>query len=249
MSRASRCVALTLLLTSASAVSAQTADEVIEKSLAALGGRAALGKIQSRSMTGTIVVSTPAGEISGSMEVLNAVPNKTRSLLKADLSALGAGELVIDQRFDGTVGYVLDSLQGNRDVTGNQLENMKNSAFPHPFLGYKERGITAELGGKEKVGDRDALVLIMTPKAGSVSRTYLDAQTYLPIKTVTKVNVPQVGGDIEQTSEAFDYREVDGVKVPFRVKNSSTVQSFEITYTKVEHNVKVDEALFSKPAA
>jgi hypothetical protein len=58
-----------------------------------------------------------------------------------------------------------------------------------------------------------------------------------------------VGGDIEQTSEAFDYREVDGVKVPFRVKNSSTVQSFEITYTKVEHNVKVDEALFSKPAA
>lgn len=246
MRRASTLFVLTALVAAPGAAGAQTADEVIEKAVAALGGREALGRVTSRSMTGSIVVSTPAGDITGTMEVLNAVPNKSRSLLKADLSALGAGELVIDQRFDGTSGYVLDTLQGNREVTGNQLENQRNGAFPHPFLAYQTRGITAELAGKEKAGDREAYVLVLTPKAGSVSRTFIDAETYLPIKTVMKVMTPQAG-ELEQTSEFGDYRDVDGVKVPFSLTNSSAVQRFTITVTKVEHNVKIDQALFAKP--
>jgi hypothetical protein len=83
------------------AAAQQSATDVIDKSLAALGGRAAHAKLQSRSATGTIALSTPAGDIAGTLELLNTTPNKTRMLLKADLSALGAGELVIDQRFDG----------------------------------------------------------------------------------------------------------------------------------------------------
>ena len=37
-----------------------------------------------------------------------------RTVIKADLSAFGAGQLLIDQRFDGTTGYVIDSMQGDR---------------------------------------------------------------------------------------------------------------------------------------
>src|SRR5438105_4014108 len=126
---AKRLVVVAAVLGLAHAASAQTADEVIEKHLTALGGRAALGKLKSRSMTGTIVLTTPAGDISGSIEVLNAAPNKTRTLIKADLSAFGAGQLVLDQRFDGKTGYVMDSIQGNREMTGGQLELVRNSAF------------------------------------------------------------------------------------------------------------------------
>jgi hypothetical protein len=63
-----------------------------------------------------------------------------------------------------------------------------------------------------------------------------------------KIDVPQLGREVEQTTEFFDYREVDGVKLPFRLKATSSVQNYTITITKVEHNVRVDEALFSKPA-
>jgi hypothetical protein len=42
---------------------------------------------------------------------------------------------------------------------------------------------------------------------------------------------------------------VDGVKIPFAIKVASAIQSFTISVTKVEHNVKIDETLFSKPAA
>ena len=238
-----------LLLVWADAAWAQTADEVVNKSVTAMGGRAALGKVKSRSMIGTITLSTPAGDVAGSIEILNAAPNKTRTLIKADLSALGAGQLVVDQRFNGTSGYVMDSLQGNRDITGNQLDNMRNGSFPHPFLNYKEMGVATQLSGKEKVGAREAFVVIFEPTSGSVVRQYIDAETYLPTKAVVKVDVPQLGQEVEQTIEFLDYRDVDGIKLPFQLKATSAVQNYTIVITKVEHNVRIDETLFSKPAA
>jgi hypothetical protein len=240
-------LALSLLLPVRMA-SAQTAEEIIEKSLTALGGRAAHAKLQSRLTTGTIVFVTPVGDISGSIEILNAAPNKTRTLVKADLSAVGAGQLVVDQRFDGSTAYVLDSIQGNHDITGGQLESMKNGGFPHPFLNYQALGTTVKLAGKEKVGDRDAFVLVFDPTSGPAVRQYIDAENYLPIKSTIRVEVPQIGGEVEQSNEYLDYRDVDGIKLPFRVKSTSTVQNFNVTVTKIEHNVTVDQSLFSKPA-
>jgi hypothetical protein len=228
---------------------AQTAEQVVEKTLAAAGGRAALGKLKSRSMIGTITLSTPGGEVAGSIEILNAVPNKSRSLIKVDLSALGAGPMTRDQRFNGTSGYVMDTLQGNQDITGNQLDNLRNGAFPHPLLNYKEMGATVQVSGKEKVGERDAYVLSLDPTSGSVVRQWIDAETYLPIKMVIKVDVPQLGQEIEQTIEFLDYREVDGIKIPFQLKATSSIQNFTISISKVEHNVPIDATLFSKPAA
>jgi hypothetical protein len=246
MRTVSRLVMAVLVLSCGRTVLAQTADEIIDKHLAAIGGRAALEKLTSRSSVGMMTLSTPAGEISGPVETVNQRPNKTRTLIKMDLSSLGAGPMVIDQRFDGTSGFVLDSLQGDRDITGNQLENMRNSVFPSPFLDYKARGTTVELGAKEKVGARDAYVLMVKNKTGSVTRQFIDAETYLPIKALLKVDIPQVG-EVEQTIEFSDFRAVDGVKIPFTLKASSPVQNFTILITRVEHNVKVDETLFAKP--
>src|SRR6478735_2271431 len=84
---------------------AQTADEIIEKHLTALGGRAALNNVKSRSMKGTISVSTPVGELTGPIEIMNEVPNKSRTFVQLDLSNLGLGKVIQDQRFDGTTGY------------------------------------------------------------------------------------------------------------------------------------------------
>lgn len=236
-----------LFFVSVNTVSAQTADEIVEKSIAALGGRPAHAKVKSRSTTGTIVLTTPGGDIDGSIEMLNAAPNKSRMVLKADLTALGAGPFVLDQRFDGSVAYALDSLQGNREITGNQLENLKNGSFPHPFLTYKDLGTTVQLKGKEKVGDREAFLLVFDPTTGSEIRQYIDAENFLPIRMSMTVNVPQIGQDVEQVTEFLDYKEVDGIKLPFRLKSSSAVQNFTITVSKVEHNVKVDDTLFVKP--
>ena len=241
-----RLVLAVLVLGWAQNAVAQTADEVIEKYLTAIGGREALAKLTSRTTTGTITLSTPGGDVSGPVEIYNQAPNKSRTLIRLDLSSFGAGQMTFDQRFNGTSGYVIDTLQGNRDIAGNQLENMKNTSFPTPFLNYKELGATAELGGKEKVGERDAYVLIFTPRSGSVARQFIDTESYLPIKTVIKIELPQVG-EVEQTTEFSDYRPVDGIKVSFSVRATSAVQTSTVAITKVEHNTKIDDTLCSKP--
>jgi hypothetical protein len=243
-----RLLALTFVLTTASSAAAQTADEVVEKSLTAMGGRAALGKLTTRSSSGTMTVSTPGGDISGTVESLNAVPNKSRTLITLDLSALGAGSVVLDQRCDGTSGYSLDSMRGNSDITGRQLDLMKQNYFPTPLLDYKAHGLTVELAGTEQVAGRPAHVLKVTSAAGTPSRMFIDAESYLPVQSVVTVDLPEVG-ELEQTLAFSDYRAVDGVQVPFTVKGSSAVQTFTIALSTVEHNVKVDESLFSKPAA
>src|SRR5262249_10127089 len=241
---------LALFLGCVQIATAQTADEIIEKHLAALGGRTALNNLKSRSMKGTISASGPIGDLTGSVEFLFQVPNKARTLIQLDLSNLGLGKVIQDQRFDGTSGYVIDTMQGNSDISGDQLEVMKkNAQFPSPLLNYKEMGATVELVGKEKACNRDAYVLIVKPKAGPVVRQYIDAETYLPIKNVVKVMVPQLGTEVEQTTEISDFRDVDGVKVPFQIKTTSSIQTVLVNANQVEHNTPIDQSLFSKPDA
>ena len=161
-----------------------------------------------------------------------------------DLSALGVSDkMVLEQKFDGTAGWTLNSMQGNSEIAGNQLQNMRNNIFPSPLLDYKAAGTKIEVLAKEKVGDKDAVVLLVTPKEGSVARIFFDAESYLVLKTVAKISSPEVG-ELEQTNEPSDYRVVDGVKVPFVIKNTSSVQTLEIRLEKIEHNVPIDDAMF-----
>ena len=247
MKYAMRSVLVLFALASAQTASAQTADELIEKSIAAMGGRAAFEKVKTRVMTGTITINTPGGDLPGTIELWNARPNKLRTFIKADLTQFGAGMLEIDQRFDGQTGYLLNTLQGNRDITGNQLDNMRNQAFPHAFLSYKELGFKASVEGKQKVGSGEAYVLVLEPAKGSTIRQFIDAETMLPVRFVMRVNVEELGAEVEQTTELSAFKEVDGLKLPFKLTSSSSAQSFTVDLTKIEHNVAIDDKVFSKP--
>jgi hypothetical protein len=221
-----------LLTLCTSSATAQTADEIVEKHLAALGGREALSRIQSRVSTGKVVVTTPFGDIPGTVEAFAKAPDKSRTLVKVDASALGAGQITNDQRFNGTAAYVIDTFNGNRDITGAQLEALKNTAFPTAWLDYKTRGLAIALAGKEMLGDRSVFLLEVTPKTGPQARAWVDAETYMVVKTAVKVDAPPLG-EIEQIMEFSDFRTIDGVKVPFGVKSINPVQTVTAVLTDV----------------
>jgi outer membrane lipoprotein-sorting protein len=244
-----RCVAVAGVLAFWSIpAAAQTVDEIIEKHLAATGGRAALSKLTSRSGTGTITLTTPVGDLAGTVEIYAKAPNKSRTLIKLDLSALGAGQVVNDQRFDGVTGYVIDSFNGNREVTGGQLDALRNGIFPSPLLTYKETGTQLTLAPGEKVGAQDAYVVVMTPKTGPSAKLFFDTSSLMLVKTVLTVNVPQLGGDIEQVVEFSDFRDVDGIKLPHVTKATNPAQTVTATITQFTHNASVDDSSFARPA-
>jgi hypothetical protein len=93
--------------------------------------------------------------------------------------------------------------------------------------------------------ERRTVVDTAVAKGRARVREYIDAETNLPIKITLKVDVPQLGRDLEQTTEFSDYREVHGVKVPFRLKITRRSRTTPSGSRRVEHNVTVDEKLFS----
>ena len=228
---------------------AQTADEIAEKVLAALGGKEALGKLTSRRAVGTITVSSGQGDLKGPIEIVNKAPNKSHSHIELDTAPLGGpGMMMIDQKFNGTTGVNQNSIQGEIEWSLNQIQNAKNNFFPTPLLNYKARGTTLEALPKEQVGAKSYLVLRATPKEGSPVKIYVDPDTFLPARTWVKVDMASVG-ELEQTVELFDYRVVDGVKWPFRLVNTNAQQSATFTFTKIEHNVDLPDARFNKTPA
>jgi len=226
---------------------AQTADEIVEKHLAAMGGRAALSKLTSQVTSGTILVSAQGADIPGTIEISKKAPNLSRTLMKLDLSSVGGSEMIVDQRCDGKAAFASNSLQGDREITGDQLQNMLNASFPSPLLAYKEAGGKVEAQGTDTVGGRPVLALLYTPKAGPASRLFIDAETFLVVRSVTKINVPEAGGEVEQRTDVGDYRAVGGVKTAFSVTVTGAAQTVVITFAKVEFNVPIDDAVFSRP--
>jgi hypothetical protein len=227
---------------------AQTADEVVEKHLAAIGGRSALAKATTQVAKGSIGISTQGVDLSGSVEVYRKAPNKARSVVRLDLSAVGGTEVIVDQRCDGKTAYASNTMQGDREITGDQLQGMLNASFPTPLLAYKEAGAKVELLPKEKIGERAVFVLQYTPKAGPSSKNYIDAETYMLVRNVAAMDVPEAGGRMEQTSEFADFRETGGIKMPFRITQVNAAQTVTITLSSVEINAAVDDGMFARPA-
>jgi outer membrane lipoprotein-sorting protein len=224
---------------------AQSVDDVVEKNLAAMGGRQALSKLESRVVSGKVTVSVQATEIQGTIEIWLKAPNESRSLTRLDLSTLGGAELVVDQRCDGVAAFVSDSQRGNRSLSGSELAHMVNASFPTPLLDYKAAGARIELAGREKLAGRETLVLLYTPKSGAATRLFLDPETWLLVRAITTVS--SGGADVQQVSNPSDYRTVDGVKVPFVVAVETPGQVLTMRLDKVANNVAIDESLFRRP--
>jgi hypothetical protein len=97
----------------------------------------------------------------------------------------------------------------------------------------------------EKVGDRETTVVIAMAKGQPPVKLYFDQDSGLLLRMVHYTNTA-LGLNPTQVDFA-DYREVDGVKTPFRWTIGRPSGSFTIQVEKAEPNVPIDDAKFVKP--
>lgn len=215
-----------------------TVDSILEKYVTALGGKAAIEKLNSRTAKGTFEL--PAMGASGTFEMSAKAPNKTA--MKIEIPGFGE----IHNRFDGVKAWSQDPMSGLRELSGVELAATKLDADFYKDIKMKELYKQLAVKGKEKVGSGEAYVVEATPAEGAPEKYYFDATTGLLVRHDTERDSPQGKMAVESTFE--DYRVVDGVQVVHTIKQSTPAFAMVIKMSEVKHNVAVDDAKFAKPS-
>jgi hypothetical protein len=222
----------------AAAENLPTVDQVLDKYLQAIGGKAAFEKLKTRVMTGT---QTGADGTTIPIETYQEAPDKVVSILTAKNGVMMSG-------YNGTVGWVKNP-RGQRQLNGAQLAAMKHGADFYGDIKLKELYPNLEVVDHEKVGERDAIVLASQPSPNVIAKLYFDAQTGLLLRILTITQT--VIAPIPEQLDFDDYRDVNGVKLPFIIRQSSVDDRNVWTrkYTEIKQNVPVDETKFNMPPA
>jgi len=216
-----------------------TADQILDRYVKAVGGREAWQKFTSRVTMGTIEV--PSMNLSGTVLIHEKAPDRL-------LAAVMINGASFRQGFDGTLGWTDDPEDGLREQSGAELAEARRDAdFYHP-LDLRRLYTKLTVTGTEKIGDRDTFILDATvPEGSEPTKMYFDTQTGLLLRAVSQHH----GSDgVTQFREDFeDYRDVDGIKVPFTSRQTNGDTTYTMTISEVHHNVALDDSEFAKPAA
>jgi hypothetical protein len=167
------------------------------------------------------------------------------------------------QVFDGTQGWKVRPFLNRSEVEPFSVEEMKLAAMQADLDGhlvdYAAKGTRLELVGMEKVEDRDTYKLRLTLRSGQAFHVWIDAQTFLETKMEGQ---PHRMDGVYHPAEVYfrDYREVNGLQVPFVLETrvlpvgrtalgvkDAPVPAEKITIEKVVVNPKLDESVFANP--
>lgn len=218
---------------------APNADDILNHYVAAVGGRGAWQKLTSRVWAGTIDI--PGASLTGTIEVRQKAPNRILTTVMIAGASFRRG-------YDGTVGWSDDPENGVRELQGGELSDMRREADFYHTVNLRTFYTKFTVIGKEKVGDRLAYVVEATPSEGGDSdKMYFDTETAILLRIITKQHTAEGASASQEDFE--DFRDMDGIKLPFTIHQSGSEPESTIKVDEVHHNVALDDAEFSKPVA
>ena len=214
------------------------AEEILTKYVTAIGGQGNIDKVKSRTMRGS---STNGAGNPIPFEIYQAAPNKFYILATLDQGTIERG-------FDGQVGWE-KSARGVRELNSIEVWRLQNSISLWGNLNFKQYTRLRTIG-RDKVGDRDAYVIAANRSDSDFERLYFDVETGLLLRRITYLRT--MIGTIPEQFDFEDYRDVDGIKLPFVVKVSSVDAGNPVavrTFSEMKLNGSIDDAKFKMPPA
>jgi hypothetical protein len=214
------------------------AKDVVAKYITAIGGEAAAKKLATSSMTAT-GTRTDAGGRSTPLEVFSA-GGKT---LVRSTPAEGPQ---MAQMFAPESAW-MQGREGTRTVTGADAST--SYLFARAYQPVTTLPENARVGSKETIDGHETWAVSAPIDEHTRQRVWFDATTGLAVRRLITVDSPV--GRIPTQTDFDDYRDVNGVKVPFTVKVSSVNGGQNATrkYTSIELGKSVDEKMFEAPKA
>jgi len=206
-----------------------TAEQIIEASLDKQGGRAALQKITSVHMVGSMNV--PQMGVKGTLETWATPPNN--SLTHFEIPHM----LVDDSGVKGDLAWEKNTLQGARILTGSEKAMALRDAAFNGDLIWKQLYPKAVLKGIVKFADVDCYQIELTATDGQSQTRYYAKDTLLPIGLEMVAESPM--GKVPVKVISSDWRDENGFKYPHKIARVEAAQAIDVIIEKVETNVPI----------
>jgi hypothetical protein len=212
----------------------ETVDQILDKYLAALGGRDAVARVRSRLMTGT--VTTRAGQT-----VPFTVQEKAGGLFRSD--AVVSAALTVTKAFDGKSGWIVSGKDA-ADYAGVELGVVSRSGELGLALDVKNQLSRMTVGRYEKIDGVDVISVNGRSAPNVAESLYFDRSTGLLVRRIARLST--VMGQIPIQMDFADYRAVEGVKVPYQVRQTTWDAVMTAKFTAVTLNAPIDDARFRR---
>ncbi|MBK9154462.1 MAG: serine hydrolase [Chloracidobacterium sp.] len=217
-------------------------DELYAKVLAASGGEANWRKLTSRVVTSKLDLEQQG--VKAEVTSWAKAPNFSASETK--MFAIGKHIATGWEFFDGTNGEEAYSFAPVEKLAGKRLEDAKIGSDFYGMLDWKSKYKSVTVKRIAKVGDEDAYAVEFEPEKGTKFTEYYSTKTFLQIKREGVVPSSTSSQTLPYSILFSDYREVDGVMMPFKqVNNTPSNGDTVVIVTSVKHNVPVDDKLFA----
>jgi photosynthetic reaction center cytochrome c subunit len=238
------------------------ADTIIDKYLTAIGGAQKLAGLKSYAATGSSIGFGGFGG-GGKVQIYAKAPDQRSTFIQFDPST---GRTDSDRVYDGKTGWIKTPLAVLSDyqLSGAELDGAKLDAelsFPGQIkqvLTNLRVGLptaisdlpgpssqTANQPGAEPVQDRLVNVVQGTGPRDLLATLYFDAKSGLLLRTIRYGKTPI--GRVPTQVDYSDYRDVGGVKIPFRMTFAWLDGRDVIQLSDVKTNVAIDPSKFERP--
>lgn len=209
-----------------------TADQIVNKYIDAIGGKAAWSKVNSLVMTGSVKVQ------GAELSVISTIVDKKGMRQEFSVNGMTGYQIVTPDS-----GWNFSPFQGQKapePITADDLkESQDNLDVQGNLIDYAAKGHTVELLGKDDVDGVETYKLKETLKNGKIETIYIDPETFLIIRDVTKQKAN--GQEVESKTDLSNYKKLpEGILVPMSIK----LPFGELIITDVKVNSNVDPSIF-----
>jgi outer membrane lipoprotein-sorting protein len=242
---ASLCIAGNGFAAGAAAATALTAEQILQRHVAARGGAEAWHKIETMGWTGHIE-SGPEGKSKLQFLMLFKRPNATRF------------EIVSQQQksvriFDGSKGWKLrPTSQGVPELADYTAEEGSfagdAAGLDGPLIDHHAKGVGVILEGQDQIEGRAAYRLRLTLPSGQTITAWVDTHSFLEMRydRTTRNGTGQTG---VVSVYLRDYHTVEGLVLPFTIETGAGAGKTpdRMIIEKIAFNPTLDAKLFARP--
>jgi len=211
-------------------------NEILAKYVDAIGGGGAIQKNQTRAEHGSV---EGPHNLHAAIETYRTAPDKAFAIVHRPNGDVMEG-------VDGNIGWGKRANGEVTEETGDELARSRQWAEFYPGEHFEKDYERFQVRGTESVNGHDAYVVMAWWKGDGADRIYFDVQSGLLLRITHRIESPL--GALPLQTDYENYREVNGLKIPFTVRVTRVDGTTTYTWQKMDANVAIDPSRYQKPA-